>query len=149
LHGQRLHWNLTDVSENALAIATANAKLHAVEPNIIQSDLLNEDLPFHSCDVLVSNPPYVRWQEKETMQPNVANFEPHLALFVPDDDALIFYKALAEKGKKVLNNGGLLAVEINEALSDEVVALFRSFYFQNIKVHHDYNHKKRIVTAIR
>jgi release factor glutamine methyltransferase len=140
---------LTDVSENALAIATANAKLHAVAPNIIQSDLLYEDLPFHSCDVLVSNPPYVRWQEKETMQPNVVNFEPHLALFVPDDDALIFYKSLAEKGKKVLNNGGLLAVEINEALSDDVVALFRSFYFQNIKVHHDYNHKKRIVTAIR
>ncbi|MCE2734283.1 MAG: peptide chain release factor N(5)-glutamine methyltransferase [Chryseotalea sp.] len=138
---------LTDVSADALAIAQKNAYALKVNPTIIQSDLLNEKLPFSHCDVLVSNPPYVRLQEKASMHENVVNYEPHLALFVPDDDALVFYKALAKQGQNLLPNGGLLAVEINEALADEVCGLFTLHNFTTINIHKDYSGKDRIVTA--
>ncbi len=140
---------LTDVSVDALTIARNNADLLKVNPTIIQSDLLNEKLPFSYCDVLVSNPPYVRLQEKATMQENVVRYEPHLALFVPDNDALVFYKALAKYGQHVLPNGGLLAVEINEALADDVCSLFALHQYTTINIHRDYCGKNRIVTAIK
>jgi release factor glutamine methyltransferase len=138
---------LTDISAEALAIAQKNADELKVNLTILQSDLLNEKLPFSQIDVLVSNPPYVRLQEKASMLENVVKYEPHLALFVPDDDALIFYKALAQQGQNLLTNGGLLAVEINEALADEVCQLFALHQYTTITIHKDYSGKNRIVTA--
>jgi len=140
---------LTDISAEALAIAQKNADELKVNLTILQSDLLKEKLPFSQIDVLVSNPPYVRLQEKASMLENVVKYEPHLALFVPDDDALIFYKALAQQGQNLLTNGGLLAVEINEALADEVCQLLVFHQFTTISIHKDYCGKNRIVTAIK
>ncbi|WP_052430437.1 peptide chain release factor N(5)-glutamine methyltransferase [Sporocytophaga myxococcoides] len=138
-----------DISTEALKTAKANADLNKTPINFIQDNLLSPDLEKlpESLDVLVSNPPYVKESEKSLMHSNVLDYEPHLALFVEDDNPLIFYKALAGLGKKLLKPGGKIYFEINEQLGKETADVLRSFDFQNIRIIKDLNGKDRIVAG--
>ncbi|MBL7859083.1 MAG: peptide chain release factor N(5)-glutamine methyltransferase [Cyclobacteriaceae bacterium] len=138
----------TDISRPALALATENAKgLHAAV-HFIEHTILQADIPVTNLDVVVSNPPYIAWKEKASMGKNVVKFEPHLALFVDDDDPLIFYKAIAKKSKGVLKKNGLLAFEINERLGKEVAALMDAIGYTGVAILNDMSGKARIVKGI-
>ena len=98
-------------------------------------------------DIIVSNPPYVRNLEKAEINPNVLEYEPHLALFVVDDDALLFYRKITELAKKNLNQNGQLYFEINQYLGKETVALVESFGFKNVKLLKDIYGNNRMISA--
>lgn len=117
-----------DISDDALAVARRNADALGADVNFMQLDFLNEEQrnQLLSFDIIVSNPPYVPEKDKGEMQPNVLNYEPHTALFVSDNDALIFYKAIAEFGKKHLNQNGFIYCEIHESLGSSVKEIFSS-----------------------
>lgn len=137
-----------DKSEAALAIAKKNATALGAKVDFRRIDILHEPLPFDNLDVLVSNPPYVRELEKSAIDKNVLTYEPHDALFVPDHDPLIFYRALAIHGKKVLRQGGMLMVEINSALGSETQALFEEHNYRAVKLQKDLEGKDRIIIAM-
>jgi release factor glutamine methyltransferase len=139
----------TDVSHEALAVAQQNAARLKADVRFLRHDILREEIPANSLDIVVSNPPYIAAREKEQMQPNVVKFEPHLALFVTDDDPLIFYKALAEKAAKALRPSGMLCVEINERFGKEVRDLFKKNGFQKVSIVKDLNGKERIVKGVK
>ena len=103
-----------DVSADALAVAMRNANFHAAKVNFSQHDILSGHVPISDLDAIVSNPPYVTFAERHDMRRNVREFEPHLALFVPDEDPLRFYREILKQGANSLNGEGLIAVEINE-----------------------------------
>ncbi|HEY8933707.1 MAG TPA: peptide chain release factor N(5)-glutamine methyltransferase, partial [Cyclobacteriaceae bacterium] len=129
--GSKVH--ATDISEHALVVAAKNAtNLHA-HVNFIKHNILTEELPFTNLDIIVSNPPYITWEEKSTMNSNVVEHEPHLALFVENHDPLIFYRTIAQKAKHALKVGGLLIVEINERYGKEVAQLFSNNNFVEIE----------------
>lgn len=134
-----------DISEEALKIAEANAKLNKVEVNFFQTDILAaETLPKH-YDVIVSNPPYVRELEKKQMQQNVLKYEPHSALYVKDEDPLLFYRAISRLAKNHLNPGGKLFFEINEYLAYEMTELLKAAGFKNIEIKKDIYGKDRML----
>jgi release factor glutamine methyltransferase len=137
-----------DISDEALAVAKKNANDLGIDVNFFHLDFLNEEgheqLP--SFDIIVSNPPYIPEKDKEVMQPNVVKYEPHIALFVPDNDALVFYKAIADFGKKNLNKNGTIFLEIHEDYSKTVIQLFQSKnYLTEIKK--DMQGKERMLKA--
>lgn len=141
-----------DVSKEALKMAKQNADLNAVNIEFIEADILsistsvlNEASKF---DVIVSNPPYVREQEKELMKPNVLNNEPHLALFVKDKNPLQFYEAITEFAIKNLNKNGQLFFEINEYLGNDMIRLLRKHNFTSIELKQDIFKKDRMIKAI-
>ncbi|HKJ43308.1 MAG TPA: peptide chain release factor N(5)-glutamine methyltransferase [Sunxiuqinia sp.] len=138
-----------DVSQHALKVAKSNASLNELDVLIFYLDILNPELPpeFQPIDILVSNPPYVTDAEKKQMQPNVLEHEPQQALFVPDDDPLRFYKALASFGKENLNDDSQLFWEINEAFGEECVQLLKENGFSNVKLRKDLNGKDRMIFA--
>ncbi len=140
-----------DISEKALNVARYNAELNKVEVEFFHLDILNPALPasFPKLDILVSNPPYVTEKEKQLMQRNVLEFEPHTALFVPDDEPLKFYSALVLFGKNHLKEGGRIYWEINEEFGNECVKLLGENGFDNIQLRKDINGKNRMVSAIR
>jgi len=147
-----------DISESALAIAKKNAEFNHTIINFIQADILqtsnfkfqtitltpNPRLPT-SLDVIVSNPPYILESEKKLMTDRVLNYEPHLALFVPNDDPLLFYKRIADFALTNLKPGGRLYFEINEAKGREVSALLEEKGFSDIELKEDLNGKDRMV----
>ena len=136
-----------DVSPAALEMARENAGSNCVEVRFLQADVLNGfDGLSGSYGLIVSNPPYVRDCERTQMQRNVLDYDPALALFVPDNDPLRFYKAIANIAKEHLATDGLLVVEINEALADETAALFRTQGLQP-QVHDDFRGKHRWIAA--
>jgi release factor glutamine methyltransferase len=139
----------TDISQDALHVAKQNSKMHGANVSFVLHDILKEDIPFPGLDVVVSNPPYVTFSEKGKMKSNVVDHEPHLALFVPENDALIFYKALAVKGFDALKNQGSLCVEINERFGREVSELFSRAGFREVKILKDISEKDRIVSGIK
>jgi release factor glutamine methyltransferase len=96
-------------------------------------------------DIIISNPPYIRKAEAATMHTNVLNFEPHTALFVEDNDPLIFYKAIHNFCKKHLNKKGAVFLEINEGLGEETAALFNSNF--NVEIKKDMQNKERMILA--
>lgn len=136
-----------DVSESALNVAAENAVLNKVNINFYRYDILqNQPFPSSSLyNVIVSNPPYVRESEKKLMQSNVLDYEPSLALFVPDNDPLLFYKAIAVFAWNHLVENGRLYFEINEALFDEISLLLKNLNFSGIKIRKDINGKCRMV----
>ena len=135
-----------DVSESALLVAKENAKINGVEINFLLQDILKTTaLP--KVDVIVSNPPYVLDMEKEIMQDNVLNNEPHLALFVPDNNPLLFYKKIAELAFTSLSKNGLLFFEINERFGKETVAMLNAIGFVDIELKKDINDKDRMIKA--
>ena len=126
-----------DVSEQALATAKRNAELNQVQVQFIcQSILETEDLE-RQFDIIVSNPPYVRHLEKQEIKKNVLDNEPHLALFVADNDALLFYRKIAQLAQKNLSPNGQLYFEINQYLGQEMVDLLHEMNFQNTTLRKD------------
>jgi len=141
-----------DVSDAALEMARQNAKINGVEVRFRQADVFampsTESTATVKYGLIVSNPPYVRDSERAQMQRNVLDYDPELALFVPDDDPLRFYKAIAAIAKEHLAEDGLLVVEINEALADETSTLLKDYGFTS-EVHTDFRGKNRWISATR
>ena len=135
----------TDISKDALAVAKRNAETHGASVTFIEHDILKDTVPVPDLDIIVSNPPYVTWHEADHMQTNVKDFEPHLALFVPNDDPLLFYRTIVEQAAVLLRIDGLLAVEINENYSREVSELFSAAGFKEIRILNDIPGKPRVV----
>ncbi len=137
-----------DISNEALTVAKKNGEDLGQEVNFIQLDFLDQhswkQLP--KFDIIVSNPPYIPEKDKETMQPNVLQYEPATALFVPDNDALVFYKVIAEFGKTHLEKGGTIFMEIHESLGKEIVELFQSYDY-SAEIKKDMQEKDRMVKA--
>ena len=139
-----------DVSKEAIDVAKVNSRLNKSSVNFIEFNILNDDyniLP-QNIDIIVSNPPYVKQSERVLMKSNVLDYEPDIALFVDDDDPLIFYKKIAAIGKKILNKGGFIFFEINEALGDEVKNILDDMNYSNIEVRKDINGKHRMIKGI-
>jgi release factor glutamine methyltransferase len=135
-----------DINAATLDVARKNAVLNNVEINFILADILNESKwdQFTSFDFIVSNPPYIPLGEINLMQDNVTRYEPHVALFVPDDDPLIFYKAIAQFAKKKLLPGGKIAVELHENFAEKV----KEFScFRDVQIKNDMQGKKRFLVA--
>lgn len=139
-----------DVSEEALNVARRNGSALDVRVDFQGVDFLDEAqqklLP--TVDIIVSNPPYVPLRDKEAMQPNVVNHEPHTALFVPNDDALIFYKAIAQFAQKRLYPNGSIYLEIHENLGEEVVKLFQNEGY-SVELRKDMQGKDRMIKAVK
>jgi release factor glutamine methyltransferase len=140
--------NAWDISEKALKIAKMNADLNSVKVNFQLNDILNwKAINCDKFDLIISNPPYVTNAEKAEMNKNVLDFEPHLALFVGDDEPLIFYKNIVEFANFNLKNGGHLSVEINENFCQETVKLFENSGFKSIELLKDIHGKDRMISA--
>lgn len=135
-----------DSSEGALEVAKKNASTLGLDVNFFQLDFLDEASrnQFDGFDIIVSNPPYIPVNDKSTMHRNVLDFEPGTALFVPDNDALIFYKAIADFGKMHLHKNGLIYTEIHESLGRMTMDLFESKGY-NATIKKDMQGKERMV----
>lgn len=136
-----------DVSEEALEIAKQNAKLNEVEISFINEDILKTKRLNGMFDIIVSNPPYVRELEKVEIKNNVLKNEPHLALFVKDDNPLLFYKKIADLAKSNLAKNGLLFFEINQYLGSETVDMLKSKGFTQIELQKDVFGNDRMIKA--
>jgi len=139
-----------DISDAALNLARENAALNNVIVTYLTGDILSADFELPSkAGIIVSNPPYVRNSEKNLVHRNVLDFEPHKALFVPDSDPLLFYRAIIEHAKKSLLPQGRLYFEINEALGEEMHRLLESSGYSEIEIVDDINGKHRIIKGTR
>jgi release factor glutamine methyltransferase len=135
-----------DISEKAIQTAKLNAADNAVTICFLEADIFVPDkIPCPPAGIIVSNPPYVRESEKEKMHVNVLEHEPHSALFVPDNDPLLFYRAILEATKILLVPGGKIYFEINEALGNEIASLTESYGYGRVSVLKDLNGKERFV----
>ena len=137
----------TDVSPDALAVAQQNAKALKTRVRFIEQDILTCSAPSQAWDIIVSNPPYITEQEKATMERNVLDYEPHSALFVPNDDPMLFYRPIAAYASRSLKNGGRLYLEINRAMAQQVSDILRQAGLSNIHIHNDFNGNNRFITA--
>lgn len=138
-----------DISEKALEVAGRNAVANGAVVTFCCQDVLSESLPETEVDVLVSNPPYIAEKEKASMERNVLDWEPGLALFVPDDDPLLFYRKIAETGLRILSPGGRLYYEINRAYGKETVALLERLGYTEVELRKDLSGNDRMVKAVR
>lgn len=138
-----------DVSQEALFTAKSNAQQNNVEVSFIQKNILETLDLEEQFDVIVSNPPYVRNLEKAEIKPNVLEFEPHLALFVDDNDALLFYRKIGELARKNLSENGTLFFEINQYLGKETVALLDNLGFKNIELKKDIYGNNRMIKCTK
>jgi len=139
-----------DKSDEALKVAETNFKHNTIEARILCADILDhKQLNFNNIkfDIVVSNPPYICESEKSLMHANVLDYEPASALFVPDQNPLLFYDAISDFAAKNLAQGGKLYFEINERFGHEVLELLNSKNFTNTVLHTDINGKHRIVSA--
>ena len=141
-----------DVSKNALITAKENAIANDVAIHFIEQDILNFPIKFNTTvfkkyDIIVSNPPYVREMEKQEMQNNVLQNEPHLALFVDNDNPLLFYNKIAEFAKENLTENGLIYFEINQYLASETATLLEQKGFNRIEIREDIYGNKRMLKA--
>ncbi len=140
-----------DISEDAIEVARENAAINKTDVDFVQFNFLDEAAwpELGSYDCIVSNPPYIRQYEAKQMHENVLAFEPHLALFVPDDEPLLFYKALAHFSQNHLTTNGFIFLEINEALAAAVYDLYSTFNYTSIEVKKDMQGKDRMVKIKR
>lgn len=138
-----------DVSPAALETANVNAKNNKVRINFSRVDILNDEIGDKTYDLIVSNPPYVAESEKQEMEPNVLDFEPHLALFVSDSDPLIFYRKIADIAIKQLIPGGELFFEINRAKGSDVVSLLTQKGFTDVQLRKDLSGNERMIKAVK
>jgi release factor glutamine methyltransferase len=136
-----------DISDSALNVARRNGSSLDIRVDFQSVNILDPGQQKHlpSVDIVVSNPPYVPLRDKETMHANVVDHEPHTALFVPDDDALLFYKALVVFAGHRLHEGGKIYMEIHEGLGEEVVQLFKNAGFTSVILKKDMQGKDRMV----
>lgn len=138
-----------DVSEGALATAKRNAVSNEVVVTFLHQNILETEDLMQEFDVIVSNPPYVRNLEKEEIKKNVLDNEPHLALFVADNDALIFYRKIAELAQKNLVKNGSLYFEINQYLGKETVELLENLGFKKIELRKDIYDNDRMIFCMK
>lgn len=137
-----------DISKEALEMAKKNNTTLGAGVQFIEADILNQAIDLSELDIIVSNPPYVLESEKGQMHPNVLDHEPHLALFVANDDALLFYESIARKAKDALKIAGKLYFEINESKGVAVSRLLENLGYSNIEIRKDLNGKDRMVRAM-
>ena len=138
-----------DISPDALAVAQQNAVKNAVKVDYSRVDALGTDIPDIQVDVLVSNPPYIGVSEKKNMEQNVLDWEPELALFVPDDDPLLFYRHIADIGCKILSENGILYYEINQLYGPETVQLLVDKGYKKVELRKDLSGNDRMIKALR
>lgn len=138
-----------DISEDALSVARMNADELKVNIDLMQADILCQpDLKTGPFDIIVSNPPYVDPAQKQTLLPNVLNFEPHLALFAEKNDPYIFYRGISEFGRKNLNSGGSLYFEIAENTGKEVTDIMFEQGYSEVRTVRDMQGKERMIYGI-
>ncbi len=138
-----------DISEDALKIAERNASRNDSKVHFSQQDIFHPTgITKHTkWDVIVSNPPYVLMEESDLMEKNVVDFEPHVALFVPDNDPLIFYRTIAQFAAAHLHHHGSLYLEINEKMGEATGKLLESYGFEEIHTRKDLQGKERMIKA--
>jgi release factor glutamine methyltransferase len=146
---QAAHVDAIDIDEHSLKVAHHNAEQHQVNITWHQLDILQDALPKHKWDIIVSNPPYVCMSEMQYMLPQVVAYEPAQALFVPDTSPLIFYERIIEQASESLTHRGKLYLEINEKFGKEVSALCHQHNFSEVSVGKDIHNKDRFVIATR
>lgn len=152
LKKQRNNWNLTglDISPEAINLAKESSNINSVNIEFATSNILIDDLiGFKKFDIIVSNPPYVLDSDKEKMETNVLDYEPHLALFVSDQNPLLFYDRIANLGLNKLAEAGQLFFEIHENYAQATKKMLTSKGYQNIKIHKDLQGKDRMVHCTR
>lgn len=138
-----------DISQAALEVARKNAERNGVRVFFGKKDILQESIPEEKFDIIVSNPPYVTESEKVGMEQNVLRFEPHLALFVADEDALVFYEKIADFARGALNRGGELFFEINREKGEQIEMLLQQKEFKNIERVKDISGNERMIKAVK
>jgi release factor glutamine methyltransferase len=140
----------TDISEEALKVASENAEINHVKIDLLHADIFDTlNLLLSPAGIIVSNPPYIRYSEKHFMNNNVIDYEPHEALFVPDDDPLLFYRRILETAQRLLSKKGTVYFEINETLGEEMAMLCESFGLIDTQIVKDINGKDRIVKGTK
>ena len=138
-----------DISNEALAVATGNSRSNGTEVLFEQVDILSYRPEENLFDIIVSNPPYIKENEKSAMHSNVLDWEPHTALFVPDSDPLLFYRTIAKKGLTLLKPGGTLYFEINRAHGAETVEMLAGLGYTGIELRKDFAENDRMIKGIR
>lgn len=138
-----------DISNEALAVATENSRSNGTEVLFEQVDILSYRPEENLFDIIVSNPPYIKENEKSAMHANVLDWEPHTALFVPDSDPLLFYRTIAIKGLQILKLGGRLYFEINRAHGSETMEMLAGLGYTGIELRKDFAENDRMIKATR
>ncbi len=140
-----------DISKEALEIARGNGVLLAPKVRFVEGDALRgvENYVEGEFDIILSNPPYIPQCEQVAMRKNVVDFEPHLALFVPDDDPLLFYREIARSARELLSKGGKLYYEIHENFANQTAQMIKEVGFQEVEIRRDINDKARMICARR
>lgn len=138
-----------DISAEALTVATENSRNNGTEVTFEHVDILSYEPKSAHFDIIVSNPPYIKENEKSAMHNNVLDWEPHTALFVPDSDPLLFYRTIAKKGLTLLKSGGTLYFEINRAHGAETVEMLADYGYTGIELHKDFADNDRMIKATR
>ncbi len=138
-----------DISNEALAVASENSKENGQTVTFEQVDILAYEPTGEQFDIIVSNPPYIKENEKEAMHSNVLDWEPHTALFVPDSDPLLFYRTIAEKGLTILKPGGRLYFEINRAHGKETMEMLAALGYTGIELRKDFADNDRMIRAVK
>ena len=140
-----------DISKEAIEVARKNAEALGTDVEFVVSDILNEEewRKFPELDIIISNPPYIPASDKLTMSSNVLNHEPHLALFVPDNNALLFYQAIVKLAERNLTASGFIYFEIHEGLAKAVTSLLKDEQFVDVLVRKDMQGKDRMVRCSR
>ena len=143
------HVTAWDISDSALEVAQENARLLHADVSFEKRDVLQvlPDQVDRKFDLIVSNPPYVCEFEKKDMEPNVLDYEPHLALFVSDDDPLIFYRRIAQLGRCILNPGGRIYFEINALFGEETLSMLKTLGYDDPTLIRDIHGKQRRASA--
>jgi release factor glutamine methyltransferase len=136
-----------DISEKALELARLNANQLKMEIDFFKHDILTSDLKPKVWDIIVSNPPYIPQREKTEISPNVLDYEPHLALFVADDNPLLFYRAIAEQALKALKIGGKLFFEIHRSYGQACVEMLEQKGFTQVELKKDLSGNDRMIKA--
>lgn len=138
-----------DISDIALEIAARNAERNGVKVEFVKADALADMSHLGQFDIIVSNPPYIPQSDLATMDRNVVDFEPHTALFVADDDALCFYRSIAQNGLTMLRTGGRLYFEIYEQFGSQIADMLRQMGYSDVVVAKDIFDKERMVWSRR
>jgi release factor glutamine methyltransferase len=149
LHLENANVHSIDISPEALTLATENAKVNRAKVVFSKLDILKDEITYSNLDIVVSNPPYIPQSEEKFMDKNVTEFEPGLALFVPDNDPLIFYRVIAEKAINSLSSNGKLYFEIHHAFGKETADLVRNSGFENVRLLQDFQGKDRFVCGVK
>jgi len=138
-----------DQSSDALVVALQNAKSNGLDVHFFKGDIFQEKIELDPVDVVISNPPYVMQSEKSVMQPNVLEYEPYTALFVPDETPLLYYEGILKQAQLLLKPEGRIYFEINEAMGTEMVALLNTWDYKAVHLKHDLNGKPRFISGIK